>query len=318
MAADKTPRTVADATRFTSNTPHANTKSSPSSTAAASSKPPSSRLPPPGMPKTAVPESLDERVRRLRAAHLAARQAEVSKLDKVINSSRRYFDAAHRFTVVSLIAFSGVALMVTVYATFDMMYYNRQRRNEFFALQKQFADDSLEAARLAYMTGKATEEQIALVEEATAKARESGTELPALLSAPKQAKSAGWAKVMSPREEGGDIETAERSVWPGESMTESSLSARSEVEQPTKKGWSAWLFEGLKKEEVRDDDLTSASSDPRSTSASRTISSAQHSIVDSAKAAFETEKENQRHGGPLDRVGTTDTNTGSTKKGWLW
>lgn len=269
------------------------------------------------MSQKAVPESLDERVRRLRAAHLAARQAEVSKLDKVINSSRKYFDAAHRFTVVGLIAFSGVALMVTVYATFDMMYHNRARRSEFFALQKQFAEDSLEAARLAYMTGKATEEQIALVEEATAKARESGKELPALLSAPKQVKPAGWAKVMS-TQEGGETETTERSIWPGESMTESSLSAKSEVEQPTKKGWSAWLFGGLKKEEVRYDDETYDAASNQPTSVASAISRSQHSIADSAKAAFATEKENQKHGGPLDRLGTADAPASSGKKGWLW
>lgn len=207
--------------------------------------------------------------------------------------------------------------MVTVYATFDMMYYNRQRRGEFFALQKQYAEDSLEAARLAYMTGKATEQQIALVEEATSKARESGRELPALLSAPQPAKPAGWAKVMSPQGEGAEADTTERSVWPGESMTESNLSARSEVEHATKKGWSAWLFGGLKKEELRDDDYTYTSTGTQPSSASSTIGHAQHTIAETAKVAFENEKENQRHGGPLDRVGTTEVTASNTKKGWF-
>lgn len=216
------------------------------------------------------------------------------------------------------IVLPGVALMVTVYATFDMMYHNRARRSEFFALQKQFGEDSLEAARLAYMTGKATEEQIALVEDATAKARESGRELPALLSPPQQAKPAGWAKVMS-AQEGAEAETAERSIWPGESLTESSLSAKSEVEQSAKKGWSAWLFGGLKKEEVRYDDETHDAASTRPSSVTSAISQSQHSIADSAKVAFATEKENQKHGGPLDRIGTAATAaSSSSKKGWLW
>jgi hypothetical protein len=54
-----------------------------------------------------APETLDEKVRRLRAAHLAARNHDVSKMDRVITTSRKYMDAAHRFTVMGLIGFSG-------------------------------------------------------------------------------------------------------------------------------------------------------------------------------------------------------------------
>lgn len=55
---------------------------------------------------------MEERVRRLRAAHLAAKQHSVSKMDKVIGSSRRLFDAAHKFTVMGLIGFSGMFCFV--------------------------------------------------------------------------------------------------------------------------------------------------------------------------------------------------------------
>lgn len=183
--------------------------------------------------------------------------------------------------------------------------YNRKRRNEFFALQKQFAEDSLEAARLAYMTGKATEEQIALVEEATNKARESGIELPSLLSEPKQAAPAGgWAAAMGAGKEGSA--QAESAILP---------TAAAEAEQPKKKGGlTGWLFGGLKKEEVRDDDVDGKTgSKPSMTQA---IEQSQQAIKDSAKAAFEQERKNQRRGGPLDQIGNDSKETTPAKKGW--
>ena len=54
-------------------------------------------------------ESIEERVRRLRAAHLAAKQHDVSRFDRVAAMARRYFDAAHKFTVLGLIGFSGTS-----------------------------------------------------------------------------------------------------------------------------------------------------------------------------------------------------------------
>lgn len=141
MAADSTPRSVADATRFTANTPHASNKArkvgaaaaqqkqqSPSSKPAAASRtvPQPPRRPAPattiGGPGGQRPESLDERVRRLRAAHLAARNHEVSKMDKVISSSRRYMDAAHRYTVMGLIGFSGTSDLLSTHYTFSFMF----------------------------------------------------------------------------------------------------------------------------------------------------------------------------------------------------
>ena len=143
MAVDRSPRSVADATRFTSNTPHANSKArkpvagaqststtssssalpkAPSRTAAPIASPPqpprrsvptsasaSAAALGPGQGHAQKPESLDERVRRLRAAHLAARNHDVSRMDKVISNSRRYMDAAHRYTVMGLIGFSGMS-----------------------------------------------------------------------------------------------------------------------------------------------------------------------------------------------------------------
>ncbi|KAI1347328.1 hypothetical protein F5Y01DRAFT_295447 [Xylaria sp. FL0043] len=345
MAAGKSsssPRSVADATRFTSNTPHANTKStnknnpSASSASASASAAASRSARSPnvsssaslyrrggagagagvgGAASTSIPhETMEERVRRLRAAHLAAKQHSVSRMDQIIGGSRRFFDAAHKFTVMGLIGFSGIALLVTVYATADMMMYNRKRRSEFFALQKQLKEDSLEAARLAYMTGTATDEQIALVEDATAKAKEAGMALPSILSAPQAAAPAGGRdhSVGSEGSSGEDVDTQKKAG-----------------------GVTGWLFGGLKKEDTtRPHEETLSTSDERwrTTSATTTAATATAGEVaghlrDKAKVAFEQERDAQRKGGPLDQIGldgagaTTTTTTSSgegKKKGWLW
>ncbi|KAI1735657.1 hypothetical protein F4680DRAFT_452745 [Xylaria scruposa] len=283
------PRTVADATRFTSNRPHANTKSASSpNVAAAAAQQVQKQQQQQALPRRAIPqqETMEERVRRLRAAHLAAKQHSVSRMDRVIGGSRRLFDAAHKFTVMGLIGFSGIALLVTVYATADMMMYNRKRRNEFFALQKQLKEDSLEAARLAYMTGTATDEQVALVEDATAKAKEAGIALPSILSAPQSPAPAGGRE--------GTTTTPEEGKKGG--------------------GVTGWLFGGLKKE----DDAQNADDRWRSTNTTTTShENVGDAFRDKAKAAFETERDNQRRGGTLDQVGLDAEGSGK-KKGWLW
>ncbi|KAI1278168.1 hypothetical protein F5Y07DRAFT_360879 [Xylaria sp. FL0933] len=344
MAAGKSsssPRSVADATRFTSNTPHANTKStnknnpSASSASASASAAASRSARSPNVSSSAslyrrggvgagagaaaassIPqETMEERVRRLRAAHLAAKQHSVSRMDQIIGGSRRFFDAAHKFTVMGLIGFSGIALLVTVYATADMMMYNRKRRSEFFALQKQLKEDSLEAARLAYMTGTATDEQIALVEDATAKAKEAGMALPSILSAPQAAAPAG-GRDHSVGSEGSSDEDVDTQKKAG--------------------GVTGWLFGGLKKEDTthghghEEETLSTSDERWRTTSATTTAATATAGEVaghlrDKAKVAFEQERDAQRKGGPLDQIGldgagaTTTTSSGEgKKKGWLW
>ncbi|GAP91464.1 hypothetical protein SAMD00023353_6200450 [Rosellinia necatrix] len=312
-ASNSSPRSVADATRFTSNTPHANRKSSPAgagrplsspntSSQSPSSASSSSALPRRGGGMGPIPqETMEERVRRLRAAHLAAKQHDVSKMDKIIGNSRRIFDAAHKFTVMGLIGFSGLALLVTVYATADMMVYNRKRRNEFFALQKQLKEDSLEAARLAYMTGTASEEQVALVEEATARAEETGIALPSILSAPQAAAPAGGYTTPTTT-----------------TTTTTTTTATPETRKSGGGGLSGWLFGGLKKEETTD---TFGPGDERwKTDAGAGVGA----LRDTAKAAFEQERDSQRRGGPLDQVGLDPAADADAegkkkkKKGWGW
>jgi hypothetical protein len=94
MASKIGPRSVKDATRFTSTIPHATSKSA------------GSAITPKASPR--IPgESPEQRVRRLRQAHLAAQKAQISKTDKFIDVSRRFFDVAHRWTVGGIVLFTG-------------------------------------------------------------------------------------------------------------------------------------------------------------------------------------------------------------------
>lgn len=52
-------------------------------------------------------ETPEQKVARLRAAHQAAKNAQVSSVDRVISGTRRVFDNAHRFTIIGLIGFTG-------------------------------------------------------------------------------------------------------------------------------------------------------------------------------------------------------------------
>lgn len=53
-------------------------------------------------------ETPAQKVARLRAAHQAAKNAQVSQLDKIISSARRAFDSAHHYTIIGLIGFTGM------------------------------------------------------------------------------------------------------------------------------------------------------------------------------------------------------------------
>lgn len=175
---------------------------------------------------------------------------------------------------------------MTAYASFDMVVYNRKRRSDFFALQQQLESDSLEAARLAYMTGKATDEQAVMVEEAMRKAKEAGVPLPNLLDTVKNREAAGAAAAV-------------------------------EQEEPAKGGASGWLFGGLKKDDTAAGAGQLSFSKEEAAASGRSSTLAEHgeALKEKAKAAFEAEKENQRNGGPLDQVGL---DAGQKKKGWLW
>lgn len=182
---------------------------------------------------------------------------------------------------------------MTAYTAYDMLRHNRKRKAEFLEVQKKMSADSLEAARLAYMRGEASDDQITLVEDAQALAEGQAFKMPSILSAP------------TPIRREADENTA-----PSEP-----------AEKKSSKLWGLLSF-GANKEEGKN----SAEAGSKEEVPSRSLEE-KRVMLESARAAFEKEKENQRNGGPLDRVGITETPTASTqskpteepkKKGWFW
>lgn len=95
---------------------------------------------------------------------------------------------------------TAIAGLVTVYTFVDMVRFNKMRKAEFAEAQKKLRADSLEAARIAYVTGTATEEQMRLIEEAAERSAaaaevsglgsegKTGFKLPPILGPPMAAK----------------------------------------------------------------------------------------------------------------------------------
>lgn len=283
------PRSVKDATRFTSTIPHATSKTATGGSAVAPKVP---RIP---------GETPEQRVRRLRQAHLAAQKAQISKTDKFIDASRRFLDVAHRWTVGGIVIFTAVAGVVSIYSVWDMLRYNRARRAEWVEAQKQLEADELASARLAYLKGEATEEQILLVEEANREAEAKGEKLPPLLAAPSH--RTHFEENIKPALEGSKKEdepakTGGKGVL---GLFSSKLSREEEGEQ-VGSSQERLGYESLSEEDdatgVRDSDLV-------------------RSIEAKAQQAWEKEKENQRRGGSLDQLGLeTAGGPSSQKKSW--
>lgn len=289
MASRVGPRTVKDATRFTSTIPHATSKSA----AAAASGPSSIARPPKPSPR--IPgETPEQRVRRLRMAHLAAQQAQVSNLDRFIDSSRRFLDVAHRWTVKGIVIFTAVAGVVSIYSVWDMLRYNKARRAEWVEAQKRLEADSLAAARVAYLKGEATEAQIFLVEEANREAEETGVKLPPLL---------GPAEHRTHFEE---------RLKPALHLD----SAQKKEEEATGKGIIgvvSGLFGGSKTEAA-----PAEAQSQTSNSVLQAVETQASKVQDKARDVLETEKENQRRGGSLDQLGLDagSSSQASGKKSW--
>lgn len=192
---------------------------------------------------------------------------------------------------------------MTAYTAYDMLRYNRQRKAEFTEVQKKLSVDSLEAARLAYMRGDATAEQVALVDKANEDG--GGFQLPSILSAPKPIGS----RAIGDR---GDVEAG---------MPTTSAPAAPPAANNSSRLWGLLSFRS-KESERQDSAAQQAATEqqPKSLDEKR-------AMLESARAAFEKEKENQRVGGPLDRIGTEEADPSSAspkdaaqpkKKGWLW
>ncbi|KAL5606517.1 hypothetical protein BROUX41_002920 [Berkeleyomyces rouxiae] len=218
MSVPTSPRTVGTATRFTPQTPQAQA------------------MPPNGAARGPVGETTAQRVARLRAAHLAAREAPLSSTDQMILKGRKFFDVMHRVTQRGLVGLTAIAFVFTVYAAFDMIKFNKQRKMEFLEAQQRMASDSLEAARVAYISGKATPEQLQMVEAAMAEAQDN--KLPPLLNPPANPiKSSIWDSVDKKMQEetgASSVSVAAKTAFDKEAQSQQTASATA---KPTKKWW---------------------------------------------------------------------------------
>ncbi|TGO35671.1 hypothetical protein BHYA_0150g00180 [Botrytis hyacinthi] len=227
-------------------------------------------------------ETPQQRVKRLRAAADRARDAQISTFDKFLLRGRVWADKAHRFTAFSLIGLTFIAGGVTVYALGDMMVYNRKKRAEFYAEQKFKYAMALESAQTAAASGTATESQIEFLN------REKEREQKVKIAEEAKKKAPGaWKKSkdwlfsgLKKEEEGDDVGTSERRLG----------------------------YEALSEE---DDNLGERESDVL-----RAIEEKKMAIQNKAKSAFEAEKERQRNGGPLDRIGTDGEEQKPKSGGW--
>ncbi|PYI29133.1 hypothetical protein BP00DRAFT_427830 [Aspergillus indologenus CBS 114.80] len=153
-------RSAADATRFTATGPYAHSK-------------PGSAAPYklPGFMANAAqqqqggqpggkPETPKEKVERLRAQARAARLAQsTSRVDQMIDFGRRFANKAHKTMVYTLIAASGVCGALTVYSIVSLSLYNRRQRTLWIEKELQ----TLQDAKVAYVNGSATPEQLELL-----------------------------------------------------------------------------------------------------------------------------------------------------------
>lgn len=173
-----------------------------------------------------------------------------------------------------------VAGTVCAYSIWDMLRYNRARRDEWIAAQKVLEQDALSAARMAYMQGKATPAQIELVEEANYQAEKQGKKLPPLLGAPST--RTHFEETIQPA-----LENKKAAAVEGKGLL----------------GWMGGLFSGAAataKEEVKKGE--------------QEADTLKVAVEKKVEDVVSQEKENQRQGGSLDRIGLDAP--AEKKKGW--
>lgn len=226
---------------------------------------------------------------RLRKAHDAALKAQNDKpMERFLDSMRVILDAAHKLTVNGLILFTVLAGIVSIYSVWDMLRFNRARRAEWIQVQKKLESDELSAARVAYVKGEGTEEQIALVEEANREAARMGTKLPPLLPPPEQRThfEEKVQPVLFPREASSD----------GKGIL----------------GMVSGFFGGSASSSSSNDEADNRIEPDVTTEAMA------QTVEAEAESAWETEKERQRSGGSLDRLGLDVGASPGTRRWWPW
>lgn len=172
---------------------------------------------------------------------------------------------------------------VTVYALSDMMVFNRRKRAQYFEEQKALHANAIYNAKQSIAAGTATEEEINFIKR--------------------------------------EDEHAAR--------LEEFARAKAEKKGIFKRS-KEWLFSGLKKEEEGHELGTSEkilghealgeendTLGERESDIVRAIGEKKMAITSKARDAFAQEKENQKAGGPLDRIGTkADDNEQPKSGGW--
>jgi len=135
-------------TRFTSTTPSLSQSQSTASEPSSGSQ-------------TNPNETPRERVARLRAEHAAKRVAALSSADRIVAWGRRGADVAHRATTYTLLGFSAVATAFAAYGLVSLVSHNRTQKRAWIDREMGKLDD----ARAAFLEGRASAEQLHLLEQ---------------------------------------------------------------------------------------------------------------------------------------------------------
>lgn len=106
-------------------------------------------------------ETPRERVARLRAEHAAKRVAALSSADRIVAWGRRGADVAHRATTYTLLGFSAVATAFAAYGLVSLVSHNRTQKRAWIDREMGKLDD----ARAAFLEGRASAEQLHLLEQ---------------------------------------------------------------------------------------------------------------------------------------------------------
>lgn len=207
-----------------------------------------------------------------------------------------------------------------------MIRYNKKRAAEWAEAQMKLEADSLEAARIAYMTGKATEEQITLVEEQLERERESGRQTTffsnlSVLGSPEPTAASSSSTPSTPSS------VTETVSWPPKDASPDQQQQPTDAQDQSKASVWSWLTSGLKTDES--DPSSSSNPTPSSGNQPSILAASAGTLKAKAQSALDQEKENQQRGGPLDQIGGvpaaegagTETGKqvdkeGEKKKGW--